>query len=290
MTTDARALRSAQPEAAAPGLLDYYVTSLLTGIRALPGRHVRDSLARIINPLSYPRYMEYRLALQALGDLGGMRVLDIGSPKLPALLIARDRSCELVATDIRDYFVGSTAHFLRRNGLGDRIGSGVRLEVEDARHLSYGDATFDRVFSISVLEHIPDDGDSEAMREIARVLRPGGTVAVTVPFDAAGYREDYAEGRVFEREDAAAPVFYQRHYDLATLTSRLIAPSGLRVTDVTFFGEPGFRFEQYWNRIGMRLKLPLLWAQPFLAKLFLKELPPENVTAACGVALRLEKT
>ena len=46
-------------------------------------------------------------------------------------------------------------------------------------HLPFADGTFDRVIASEVLEHIPDDG--AAMAELARVLRPGGTMAVTVP-------------------------------------------------------------------------------------------------------------
>jgi SAM-dependent methyltransferase len=49
----------------------------------------------------------------------------------------------------------------------------------DALRLPFPDGTFDRVIASEVLEHIPDD--SAAMRELARVLRPGGAMAVTVP-------------------------------------------------------------------------------------------------------------
>ena len=49
----------------------------------------------------------------------------------------------------------------------------------DALSLPFADGTFDRVIASEVLEHIPDD--SAAMRELARVLRPGGAMAVTVP-------------------------------------------------------------------------------------------------------------
>ena len=49
----------------------------------------------------------------------------------------------------------------------------------DALSLPFADATFDRVIASEVLEHIPDD--TAAMRELARVLRPGGAMAVTVP-------------------------------------------------------------------------------------------------------------
>ena len=270
-------------------LMDFYLTSLEAGLRSLPGGYPREAAARIVNPLSYPRYMEYRLALDQLGPVDGCRVLDIGSPKLPLLVLARRARCELHATDIRDYFIGSTAHFLRRLGRGDRLGEDIHLEVQDARELTYEDASFDRVFSISVIEHIPDDGDSRAMREIARVLRPGGVATLTTPFTAGGYREEFVQGGVYERQGADGPTFYQRRYDLTALQARLVEPSGLTLRELTFFGEPTVPFERYWNRVPMRWKVPLLWSQPFLAQLFLKRLGRDRLDAAVGVALKVEK-
>ena len=58
---------------------------------------------------------------------------------------------------------------------------GARYEVVrgDLRHLPVPDASVDRVIASEVLEHVPED--ARAMAEIARVLKPGGAVAVTVP-------------------------------------------------------------------------------------------------------------
>ena len=268
-------------------LTDYYLTSLVVGARCLNSPYTREAAGRIVNPLSYPRYMEYRLALDGLAPFDRLRVLDVGSPKLPALLIGQNASTELYATDIRDYFVGPTSHFLRTLGQGDRIGRSLHLEVQDARRLSYPDAYFDRIFSISVIEHIPSSGDSEALRELARVLKPGGMLSLTVPFREAGYYEEFVQGDVYERAAQDGGTFYQRHYDMPSLMARLIEPSGLRVDDITWFGEPGVRFERCWNRIPMRWKLPLLWAQPFIARMFLKRLTTEQRGAAVGVAVRL---
>ena len=49
----------------------------------------------------------------------------------------------------------------------------------DATRLPFADATFDRVITSEVLEHI--QGDVDALAEFTRVLKPGGTFAATVP-------------------------------------------------------------------------------------------------------------
>ncbi|MDT5011125.1 MAG: hypothetical protein QOH57_2742 [Mycobacterium sp.] len=51
--------------------------------------------------------------------------------------------------------------------------------VGDALALPYPDETFDCVIASEILEHIPDD--SAAIAELIRVLKVGGTLAVTVP-------------------------------------------------------------------------------------------------------------
>jgi SAM-dependent methyltransferase len=49
----------------------------------------------------------------------------------------------------------------------------------DALALPFPDEEFDRIIAAEVLEHIPDD--ERAVRELVRVLRAGGRMAVTVP-------------------------------------------------------------------------------------------------------------
>ncbi|MDQ3896159.1 MAG: class I SAM-dependent methyltransferase, partial [Actinomycetota bacterium] len=58
----------------------------------------------------------------------------------------------------------------------DALGTAVN---GDAIALPFADGSFDRVIAAEVLEHVVDD--RAAMAELARVLRPGGTLAVTVP-------------------------------------------------------------------------------------------------------------
>jgi SAM-dependent methyltransferase len=53
-----------------------------------------------------------------------------------------------------------------------------RMDITDIRH---PDGSFDVVLCSHVLEHVPDDGD--ALRELHRVLRPGGWALVQSPVD-----------------------------------------------------------------------------------------------------------
>lgn len=52
--------------------------------------------------------------------------------------------------------------------------------VADAAALPFSDATVDMVISESVLEHVPDA--EAAIREMTRVIRPGGYLYVSIPF------------------------------------------------------------------------------------------------------------
>ena len=56
------------------------------------------------------------------------------------------------------------------------VGRGVR---GDGQRLPFPDGAFDRIIASEVLEHLPHD--DTALAELHRVLRPGGTIAVTVP-------------------------------------------------------------------------------------------------------------
>lgn len=55
---------------------------------------------------------------------------------------------------------------------------GVRCE--DLQKLTFGSGSFDLIISLDVLEHIPDY--RAGLREMARVLKPGGTLVMTCPF------------------------------------------------------------------------------------------------------------
>jgi SAM-dependent methyltransferase len=116
-----------------------------------------------------------------LGVRPGDRLLDLGCGFGRHAFEAARRGASVVALDAGPEEVAQV-----RGTLGAMVEAGelaadhpATAVQGDALALPFPDGTFDRVIASEVLEHIPDD--VAAMTELARVLRPGGTMAVTVP-------------------------------------------------------------------------------------------------------------
>jgi len=118
---------------------------------------------------------------ERLGLQPGDRLLDLGCGFGRHAFEAARRGARVVAVDYADTELKEV-----RNTFGAMADAG---EVDpasclgavqgDATRLPFADETFDRIIASEVLEHIP--ADEAAIGELARVLRPGGTIAVTVP-------------------------------------------------------------------------------------------------------------
>jgi SAM-dependent methyltransferase len=120
------------------------------------------------------------LAQQFLGFTGhppGERILDVGSGtgSLSFALAARGDHKEIVGIDVGEPFVT----FAREHNTDPR----TSFRIADATALPFEDATFDRAVSQLVLQFLPEP--LQAVREMKRVVRPGGTVAACV-WDAYG--------------------------------------------------------------------------------------------------------
>lgn len=76
----------------------------------------------------------------------------------------------------------------------------------DGGALPFRDASFDTVLCTELLEHLPDPG--RCLSEIARTLRPGGVLLVTVPFIAAEHALPYDFWRY---TPAGLRVLFARH-------------------------------------------------------------------------------
>src|SRR5207249_5625146 len=153
--------------------LDIWAAGVGVGLRTLRREPILG-LKRLALPVSYWRSVEFAYVWRQLTAPVGARILDLGSPKDLAAMLARRRGYHVVATDILPEAIESSRRYAGAQGLDGRGQGRVHSEVQDGRALTYADASFDAAFSVSVLEHIPDDGDTAAIGELLRVVRPGG--------------------------------------------------------------------------------------------------------------------
>lgn len=184
---------------------------------------LKKTIGKVSQPInSYTRFPEYFLMERAMGESLAQpcRILDVGSPKLFGFYLAHRYPIDLHLTDIYPHDVTEYKTLWRsvRNPMGKAV-----FAVQDARRLSYCDNCFDVVYAMSVVEHVEGtDGDQEAIREMMRVLKPGGYCVVSVPYGnryAEQYRVGFKSAAI--RTAETEMFFFQRIYDSRTIRRRL---------------------------------------------------------------------
>lgn len=162
-----------------------------------------------------------------LGQLGvspGDCLLDVGCGEGRHCFGALERGARVVGLDL-DTDSLKKGHGPLRARAKQLTRSGAMLRG-DAFRLPFADARFDRAICSEVMEHVHDYRG--AARELARVVRPGGTAAVTVPTATSEHIYLRLGDDYFESPGGHIRIF--RPSDLATA----LRDAGLRPTGVGF--------------------------------------------------------
>jgi SAM-dependent methyltransferase len=109
----------------------------------------------------------------------GERVLDMGCGGGRHAFALYKAGARVVALDRDAAELGDVAGMFAALAPEVPSAAGASAVRGDAYRLPFADASFDKIIAAEVLEHLPEDG--RAMAELARVLKPGGLIAVTVP-------------------------------------------------------------------------------------------------------------
>lgn len=101
------------------------------------------------------------------------------------------------------------------------------LRVMDARHLEFADGSFDHIAAMHIMSVVPEP--ERVMAEMARVLRPGGTILIVNHFA----REPHENGWLpwFERKLAPLANLLGWHSDFER--ARVLSTPGLRLVEET---------------------------------------------------------
>lgn len=141
-------------------------------------------------------------ALRLANIQEGQRVLDVacGTGRgTVGLVQAVGASGRVDALDLSDAMLGQAQTKIEKIGLGDR----VHFKQGNARELPYPDATFDAVYNGYMFDLIPLNGFAPILKEMARVLKPGGKL-VLVNMSKPDARKTFFE-RIYELGWAVMP-------------------------------------------------------------------------------------
>jgi SAM-dependent methyltransferase len=159
--------------------------------------------------------------LERLGVAAGDWLLDAGCGAGRHCFGALERGAHVAGVDL-----DRASLKLALGGMSLRRGPGAGVLQGDVFRLPFGDGRFDRVICSEVMEHVHDY--SAAVRELVRVLRPGGTIGITIPTATTEWLYLALSRLYFESPGGHIRVFRPR--DLA----RAMGRAGLRVYHAGF--------------------------------------------------------
>jgi ubiquinone/menaquinone biosynthesis C-methylase UbiE len=246
----------------------------------------------LLNPVSIVRFFEYDYALRSYSAHNSTKdkILDISSPYLFGFYLASffDGEYNYINPDSNDL------------NLVQKYSSKINFKMQysansaDATKLTFSNNSFSHIISISVIEHINGNGDSEAIREMWRVLKPNGLLILTFPV-AKVFKEEFSDKDTYglNVQQIKERFFFQRIYDERTIEERLLNKiSDFTILSKEIFGESelGFyrSYSQRWEKHGLRETVK----DPYYISKYFKKLDSFDQikdSAVMGITLRKDK-
>jgi SAM-dependent methyltransferase len=248
------------------------------GFRSFFKGDYRIALKRLILPVNYWRatiFSQVGSFLTQVIDAGetGLRILDVGSPKLLALYLAAKMDCNVYATDLQDRAIHEEWQRHYKN-IGKK--DNMLFEFADAKSLSYPNEYFDIVYSLSVIHMITpaENGDIIALEELQKKLRPGGYLILEIPFREQ-YRVNYSHTSNFEERYEGQPLFKERQYDKAAVETRISHNVAGDLVKRLVLRER-LPFDRILNSIDKTITLFIAFIEPWLDLLNITEAKNEH--------------
>lgn len=115
------------------------------------------------------KQIKYKQMVAALGQSEGKQILEIGSDNGVFSYLFRQRGGAWKSADIDERSVNATRELVKTNV----------YRLAEGKALPFDDNEFDVVLIVDIIEHLRDD--CGFMKEVYRVLKPGGYLIVNAP-------------------------------------------------------------------------------------------------------------
>jgi ubiquinone/menaquinone biosynthesis C-methylase UbiE len=172
-------------------------------------RRVYDMLSAVY-PLSthFFHSKAHKIVLDQAGIANGMRVLEIatGSGEMFRRLVRANTRGETVGLDLSPRMAARTHRQVRREFPGARS----HCHAVDARFLPFRDGAFDAVVCCYLLELLSKEDILRTLREVHRVLSPGGTFSLVLIGQNAGLFN-----HLYKVAATAVPAFWGRQVEFS---------------------------------------------------------------------------
>lgn len=119
-----------------------------------------------------PYLQEYPFPEIALPPSSGETLLDLGCSWGRWSVAAAQKGYSVVGID------PSLGAVMAARRIAGQVGLNIKYVVADARFLPFGDRSFKKVYSYSVLQHLSKDNARKSLAEISRVLDEGGVAKI----------------------------------------------------------------------------------------------------------------
>jgi|GEM_PF-2763795 len=115
------------------------------------------------------------------------KALDGGGASSPIIFYLGKKGIDITTLDIQGSLVENTKEIALKMGWGK-----IKSLKKDMTNTGFPDNYFDSIFSISVLQNLPQTAREKAVKEFARILKPGGIVGLIFDFGkSTGKKENY---------------------------------------------------------------------------------------------------
>jgi len=226
------------------------------------------------------RYGEYRFALETLSFLPGEIVVDLGCGYNIFGLYLAYLGVQVLAIDADPQVWEELQRRKRRVEQVTGRTLAVIFRAEDATELHLEPESVDKVVAISSIEHMFSEkgpGDVLAVKQIARILKPGGQAIITVPMSGNGPFHESPYGD----EHFRGPY---RLYTPESLEERIFSCPGLEKVTLKYLAyttpDPRYHSNQFicfWRSLSQEERAKWAWSYAILSILFNTIIPEEEM-------------